>query len=340
MGLRIGVVTPWAVKCGISSYSRDLTEALAELDVESYIVRLPRFGFKFPEVFNAVAESIPLDKVDLVHVQHEYGLYNNLEGGFYGVLRRLRKPVVTTMHAIGNWSVDRVIAEVSDRVIVHNEFCFRRFAFPEKTSIIPHGCNSVECPPPEEARRLLGIPPEVPVVGYLGFISTYKGLEVLIEAMKEVPKAALLIGGGWHAGPDTSYITNLKNRSMEVLEGRCMWLGFVPDASLPNAYGAMSIVVYPSMFATESGALLTAMGHGKAVIASSLPPFKEKEEVGALMTFEGLEDLREKIRFLLEDDGARSKLKEGARRYVEENSWKNVAEQHLKFYEELLDQAK
>lgn len=337
MGLRIGVVTPWAVKCGIFSYSRDLTEALAELDVESYIVRLPRFGTKIPEVFNAVAESMPLDKVDLIHVQHEYGLYNNLEAGFYGVLRRLGKPVVTTMHAIGNWSVDRVIADASDRVIVHNDFCFRRFAFPDKTSIIPHGCNSVECLPPKESRSSLGIPPEASVVGYLGFISTYKGLEVLIEAMQEIPEAALLIGGGWHAGPDTSYIADLKNRSMEVLEGRCMWLGFVPDASLPNAYGAMSIVVYPSMFATESGALLTALGHGKAVIANNLPPFKEKEEVGALMTFEGLEDLRKKIRILLNDEELRASLEKGARAYAEANAWSRVAEQHIELYEELLN---
>jgi len=335
MGLRIGVVTPWAVKCGIYSYSRDLTEALAELGVESYIVRLPRFGAKIPEVFNAVAESIPLE-VDLIHVQHEYGLYNNLEGGFYGVLRRLGKPVVTTMHAIGNWSVDRVIADASDRVIVHNAFCFRRFAFPEKTSIIPHGCKSVECLPPEDSRRSLGIPTKAQVVGYLGFISNYKGLEVLIEAMQEIPEAVLLIGGGWHAGPDTSYIMDLKNRSMEVLAGRCMWLGFVPDESLPNAYGAMSIVVYPSMFATESGALLTALGHGKAVIANNLPPFKEKEEVDALMTFEGLEDLREKIRTLLKDEALRVSLEEGARTYAEANDWSKIAEKHITLYEDLL----
>ena len=338
--MKIACLTPWKVACGIYTYSRDLTAALAELGVESYIVKLPRFGTKIPEIFNAVAESIPLDKVDVIHIQHEYGLYNRLEGGFYGLLRRLGKPVVTTMHATGNWSVDRVVADVSDRVIVHNEFCFRRFAFPDKTAIIPHGCNRVECPPPEESRRAMGIPAEAPVVGYCGFISTYKGLEMLVEAMTEIPDAALLIGGGWHAGPDTDYIMSLKSRSLEVLEGRCMWLGFVPDARLPTAYGAMSIVVYPSMYATESGALLMALSHGKAVIASNLTPFAEKEEAGALMTFSDLEDLREKIRLLLRDEDASSKLEAGARRYAENNSWEKVAERHVELYEGLLSQFK
>lgn len=332
MGLKIGVVTPWAVKCGIYTYSRDLTEALAKIDVESYIVRLPRFGIKTHDILRIVAESIPLDKVDLVHVQHEYGLYNNLDEGFYMLLRRLGKPVVTTMHAIGNWNIDRVVADISDRVIVHNKFCFRGFAFPEKTSIIPHGCNSVECPPKYESRKSIGIPPEAPVVGYCGFISKYKGLEMLIEAMQEIPKVALLIGGGWHAGPDTIYMSELKKRSLEVLEGRCMWLGYVPDDRLPSVYGAMDIVVYPSNYATESGALLNALSHGKAVIASNLPPFTEKEEAGALTTFSDLDNLRKKIRLLLKDEVKRNDLEAGARSYAEANSWRKVAEKHIKLY--------
>jgi len=334
----VAMITPWAVRCGIASYSLDLSEALAELDVDVYIVKLPRFGHKFPQIFNAVAESVPVDKVDLVHVQHEYGLYHTMDAGFYRVLSRLEKPVVTTMHAIGNWDVDRVIADSSDRIIVHNEFCFKRFEFPDKNGIIPHGCRSVECPPKEEAKRWMAVPPEAPVVGYCGFISTYKGLEILIDAMTEIPQAALLMCGGWHTEVDTSYIAGLKRRSLEVLEGRCLWTGYVPDENLPNAYGAMDVLVYPSKFATESGALLNALGHGKAVIASNIGPFAEKEELGALMTFNDLEDLREKIRLLLTDDDARHKLEAGARAYAEANSWNKVAEKHLTLYEEAISQ--
>ncbi len=337
MGLKIGVVTPWAVKCGIYTYSRDLTEALAKVGVESYIVRLPRFGIKTHEILRTVAESIPLDKVDLVHVQHEYGLYNNLDNGFYSALKRLGKPIVTTMHAIGNWSIDRIISDLSDKIIVHNKFCFSKFPVQEKATIIPHGCKSVECPPTDQCKKGLQIPTDAPIVGYLGFISTYKGLELLVEAMEEIPEAGLLIGGGWHAGPDTDYIINLKSNSLKVLEGRCQWLGYVPDENLPNVYGSMSIVVYPSHFATESGALLTALSHGRAIIASNLAPFKEKEEVGALMTFGDVGDLREKIRLLLKDEDARRELEAGARKYSEENSWKKVAEKHLDLYKHILN---
>jgi glycosyltransferase involved in cell wall biosynthesis len=333
--LAVAVITPWKVRCGIATYSESLAKALAELGVEVYIVRLVRFGTKSPEILQNVVDTIPIDKVDLVHVEHEYGLYQNLEGGFYGALKRLGKPILTTMHAIGvRWDVDQVIATTSDRVIVHNEFMARRLGHP--CVIIPHGTKPSKCVEPDEAKRSLGIDPRVPIVGYQGFISSYKGLETLIEAMRGVPEAALLIGGGWHIEAETQYQMQLKQWSLEVLRGRCQWLGYVPDERLATVYGSMQIVVYPSRFITESGALLMALSHGKAVLASRLPPVREKEKLGALMTFRDVQDLRRKIRRLLRDEELRRRLEEGARAYAESVSWPRVAEKHISLYEDIL----
>jgi len=323
----------------VAKYTENLSKALAELGCEVLGVRLPRFGTKTEGILQNVVDKIPADKVDLVQIEHEYGLYQNLEAGFYAALKRLGKPVVTTMHSAGNWGVDPVIAVASNRIVVHNEFCARRFGYPEKTVIIEHGCSPAKCPPPEECKKALGIDPRVPIVGYVGFISTYKGLETLIEAMKEVRNAALLIGGGWHTGPDTQYIMNLKQHSLKALPGRCQWLGYVPDERLPTVYGSMQIVVYPSKWITESGALLMALSHGKAVIARRLPPVVEKEKVGALMTFRDLKDLRRKIRRLLRDGEARRRLEEGAKRYAEENRWSEIAKKHINLYREVLGNA-
>ena len=333
--MAIAMITSWMVKCGIFTYTQNLVHALADLDVESYIVRLARFGAKTPEIMQNVVDSIPVEKIDLIHVQHEYGLYQGFEGGFYAALKRLGKPIITTMHAVGvRWDIDQVVASTSDKVIVHNEFCARRFGFP--SVIIPHGTKPCETPPAEEAKRSLGIDPRAPIVGYCGFISEYKNLEVLFEAMLKVPKVALLIGGGWFAGPGTAYSMNLKQKSLAALPGRCQWLGYVADEKLPAVYGAMDLVVYPSRFSTESGALLMALSHGKAVLASRLPPFKEKEKLGALMTFKDVEDLRRKIKRLLKDKELRSKLEEGARRYAKSVQWEEVAKKHVDLYKQIV----
>ena len=333
--MKIAMITPWNVTCGIYTYSKALTKAIAELDTEVYIIRLPRFGRKTPEILQNVVDSIPLDKVDLIHVQHEYGLYTGLEGGFYGALKPLNKPVVTTMHATGNWETDRVIGSTSDRMIVHNEYCKRRLGHPEAI-IIPHGTELCKTVPAEEAKKAYNIQPKAPTVGYFGFISVYKGVEHLIDAMVKVPKAAALIAGG-HIGPATTYYINLKEMSLKLLPNRCQWIGTIPDDKRATAFGAMDIMVYPARFTTESGALLTVLGYGKAVITSKLPPFREKEKLGAVMTYSSINNLARKIKRLLKDNELRLKLEEGAHRYAETVSWAKVAQMHVDLYRELTE---
>ena len=333
--MRVALITPWKVKCGIFSYSRDISEALAEKGVEVLIIRLPRFGRKTPRILQKVVDQIPVQDVDLIHVQHEYGLYNGLEGGFYGGLKRLGKPLVSTMHAVGNLTVDRVIADVSDKIIVHNQFCKKRFRF--KSEIIPHGCTPAKTMDKGEAMKRLGIDERVPLVGYVGFIGAAKGLETLIEAVSKIPKSALLIGGGWHTEPGTQYMASLNQMSQRLLPHRCKWLGFVPDEDLPKVYGAMDILCYCSIYATESGALLMGLSHGKATIASRIGPFRSKEKEGALITFKDVNDLRRKIKKVLKDDELRRKLEEGARRYAFENRWERIADRHIELYREMLN---
>jgi len=332
--MRIALITPWKVRCGIASYSEALSKTLAEKGVDVYIVRLPRFGRKIQAILGQVVNKIPVSEVDLIHVQHEYGLYNGLDAAFYGGLKRLGKPIVSTMHAVGNLAIDRAIVDVSDRIIVHNEFCKKRFRF--KSEVIHHGCKPSETMPKKEAMKRLSIDDRIPLVGYCGFISAYKGLETLIEAVSKIPISALLIGGGWHAEPGTQYIATLNHMTQRLIPHRCKWLDFVPDENLPMAYGAMDVVVYPSVYATESGALLMALSHGKAVIANRLPPFREKEKLGALTTFRGVNSLVKKIRRVLKDEEFRASLEKGARAYAEANAWEKIAEQHLTLYNDLV----
>jgi len=316
LGLKIGMVSPWHVRCGIATYTENLSRALAELGVEVYIVRYPRFGRRNSDLLRLVVEKIP-EEVDIIQIQEEYGLFNQLEGGFYGALKSLHpnKPVITTMHATGLYRVDPVICSVSDRVIVHNDYCLRRLprAFHKKVSVIPHGClEPLETPPEDECKRALGIDPRAPLVGYLGFIAPQKGLETLIE------------------------IANLKRMTLNLMPGRYRWLGYVPDEQLATVYGAMRILVYPSVFISESGALLMALSHGKAVIARDLPPTREKKKLGVLETFKTVRGLVRKIKWLLKDEEARRRLEEGARRYAEKHSWCNVAKLHIDVYEKVL----
>jgi len=338
MGLKVGMITPWSVRCGIFTYTRSLVNALAQHGVEVYVIRWPRFGRRSPELIRScVTEKIPVDSIDLIHHMNEYGLMRpNLDGGFYADLKKLGKPVVVTMHAVG-FPVDSLIASAADRIIVHNKFCARRFqGDKKKVVVLPHGCSPQRTPPMDECKRALGIDPRAPIVGYQGFISPVKGLETLIEAMTGVPNAALLVGGGWFVGEETDYIMRLKQWSLQVLPGRCQWLNYVPDDRLATVYGSMDILCYCSRWATESGALLMGLAHGRPTIASNLPPFREKEKQGALITFKDVKDLRRKIKRLLKDEEQRARLAEGARKYAESVAWPRIAQLHRSLYEDIV----
>jgi glycosyltransferase involved in cell wall biosynthesis len=239
------------------------------------------------------------------------------------------------MHAVGHIQLDPGIYQLSSKVIVHNKYCARQFRFP--SVVIPHGVKVVTCPPMEECKKAWGIDPRIKTVGYCGFISPNKGIEMLLEVVAKVENVGLVVAGGWHTGgSDIEYINELKQRSFSLLPNRCQWIGYVPDEKLSIAYGAMDMVAYPSLVATESGALLTAIGHGKPVLATGIPPFREKEEAGALMTFTNAEDMATKIKQILDDAELRQKLEAGAKAYAESVSWNKVAELHVELYESLL----
>jgi len=105
---------------------------------------------------------------------------------------------------------------------------------------------------------------------------------------------------------------------------------------LPTVFGAMDVCLYPNMYATESGALLTMVGYGKCVLARSLSPVREKEAEGALAAYSNDGEFVMKLEELLESPELREKYEEGARRYSEKYSWENIAKRHVEVYEGLL----
>ena len=327
--MKIGVVSPWATRCGIFTYTRDLVHALADLGVNSYIVRLHRLGMKKQEYYEHLASRRIPRGLDLIHVEHEYGLYMGFERVFYALARDIhKKPIITTSHATG-WrqDIDEVVGGLSDLVIVHNKFCKEQFASKKEPVIIPHGVAPREPMPSEEAKRRLGL--KGPTVGVFGFQAPNKRIEDFLLACKELPDVTPVVVGGFLADVETSYMRSLKQMSGD----RVCWLGYVPDEEMPKVMGALNCCCHTSSYVSESGAILTMLGYGKAVVARNLPPNKEKP---CLELFEDVSDLSSKIRHLIDNPDEREALEEKARKYAQENSWAHVAQQHLNYYRQVV----
>ena len=334
--LKIAMTSPWKVRCGIAKYTEHLAKAIARRGHEVYIVRVHRWGRPFPlEYWETLAlRRIPED-VDIIHCQHEYGILHYCEHYLYKHLKFHGLPIVSTMHCTGiNWQADEIVAKNSDVVIVHNKHCQSLLRHP--SVIIPHGCSLCDPLPEDKAIKTLqerwNINWSGPFVSIFGFVTPYRRYEDVIRAVGRLPDVHLLVAGGWHVEGEMPYIRQLQQLAAQEAPYRVHFLGYIPDELLPAVFGASRVVVTPHVFSSESGALLTTIGYGKAILASRAGGFPEKERKGALLCYKDAEDLQLKLAMLLRDDDARRRLEEGAKRYAERNSWEKVACKHVKLY--------
>lgn len=123
----------------------------------------------------------------------------------------------------------------------------------------------------EEARRQLGMPMDVPVLLFFGFVRSYKGLKHLLHAMprilRQLNRAKLLVVGDFD-GDKEEYMNIVRQeriaKSVEVYDG------YIPDKDVEKFFAACDVVVLPYESATQSGIVQIAYGFEKPVIATAV----------------------------------------------------------------------
>jgi glycosyltransferase involved in cell wall biosynthesis len=129
-----------------------------------------------------------------------------------------------------------------------------RSVSPERLVVIPHGANTREHPLP---------PPSDQAVLLFGRLEPYKGVPVLLEAMKIVwndrPGVKLLVSG---KGPESRWLEPDPRIEASI--------GYVPEAMLESLFGRASLVVLPYTEASQSGVGLRALGRGVPVVVTDV----------------------------------------------------------------------
>ena len=158
-------------QCGIATFTTDFCEALAAKAPEANIFAIPvndtEEGYAYPsrvrfeldesdvESYRRAADFINLNGVDLVVLQHEYGIFGGIAGShILALLRELHMPIVTVLHTVlrepdrAQRKVLTEISRLSDRLVVMSEhaiqFLTEIYEIPqEKIAAIPHGIPDV-----------------------------------------------------------------------------------------------------------------------------------------------------------------------------------------------------
>jgi glycosyltransferase involved in cell wall biosynthesis len=160
------------------------------------------------------------------------------------------------------------------RVVVHSDRAVRQLegiGVPrEKLQRIPHPVFEApqELPPPA-GRTLL----------FFGLIREYKGLDVLVRALRDVPDARLVV-----AGDPVDPLEPVRELARELgVEERIEWRpGFVADEQVPRLFERAAAVVLPYRRLDSSGVLATAIGYGRPVVVTDVGALGEQvREFGA-----------------------------------------------------------
>jgi glycosyltransferase involved in cell wall biosynthesis len=237
-----------------------------------------------------------------------------------------------------------------DALICHSESVRSRlheeFSIPlERIWVLPHGplFRGPEIADSSLALTRLGCAPGTELVLWQGIIHPYKGVLFLLDAWAQVaaqrPHARLLIAGIPAAvAPDHAVEITNRIAQLGLAESVRTDYRYLPEEELQACYAAAAAVVYPYREISTSGALMTGLGQGKAVIATRLPAFAEiltNGENALLVDFGDADALAAAILRLLDDAALRHRLEQAARAEADRRGWESIALRTLDHYRSL-----
>jgi glycosyltransferase involved in cell wall biosynthesis len=248
-------------------------------------------------------------------------------------LRRLPAPSVFTAHDVmpRRERARAIWPEVLGsfgRVVVHSESAVRQLSeLGVDATRIPHPVFEVSEPP---------APPTGKTLLFFGLIRDYKGLDVLVRALADIPDARLIV-----AGDPVDAVEPARAAARELgLEDRIDWqLGYVADADVPALFEQATAVVLPYRRLDSSGVLATAIGYGRPVVVTDVGSLGEQvREFGAgrVVPPEDSAALALACNELLQSVGELERAAAGARAAAASLTWAASAAAHERLYEELL----
>jgi glycosyltransferase involved in cell wall biosynthesis len=361
-------------RCGIATFTTDLQQAVSRspAGIKTAIVAMNDHGHAYdypPSVslqigdetltdYIRAAETLNSDGVDLVSLQHEFGIFGGEAGSHVlELLSRLDMPVVTTLHTVladPNAAQRRVlngIIEGSAKVVVMADKARALLAEvydvpKDKIEVIPHGIPDMVFVEPDLAKAKLGFEGRSVILTF-GLLSPNKGIEVMIDAMPLIlqsrPDAVYVVLGATHPNlvrhQGEAYRESLFARVKALgVEDHVVFLDqFVDQATLLDFISMCDVYVTPYLNEAQmtSGTLAYSFGLGKAVVST---PYWHAQELlaegrGILVPFGDAEAIGVEIAALLTDDIRRHAMRVRAYTSSRSMTWQRTAERYLAAFE-------
>ncbi len=335
-------------KCGIATFTSDLLAAVANGYPQSQCFAVSvndiQEGYEYPEVvrfeieeqdlssYLRAADFLNISNVDIVCLQHEFGIFGGPAGGhILAFLRELRMPVVTTLHTIlrepraDQRRVMQELISLSTRLVVMAERGRQMLqdvydAPPAKIDLIAHGIPDVGFVDPTYFKDQFGVEGKVVLLTF-GLLSPNKGIEYVLNALpsilREFPDVVYIVLGATHPNElrehGEAYRLSLEilAKKNKVEKNVIFYNRFVELETLKEFIGAADLYVTPYLNEAQitSGTLAYTFGAGKAVVSTPYWHATEllAEDRGVLVPFGDAQAIAREVNGLLRDDTRRAR---------------------------------
>src|SRR5579871_4374174 len=371
---RIAVIGNYLPRhCGIATFTTDLCAAISTECGSARLMALPvndtEEGYDYPDrvrwslaqddvkSYQEASEFLNFNNIDMVCLQHEYGIFGGPAGSHVlHLLRGLKMPLVTTLHTVlrepnpDQMLVMQEIAEISDRLVVmsqlSSQFLQEIFKVPgNKIDMVPHGVPDLPFLDPNFFKDRFGVEGKAVLLTF-GLLSPNKGIENVIQALPQIlskhKNVVYIVAGATHPHilrrEGDKYRASLQALAKEIgVEAQVIFHNrFVSPEEMVEFIGAADIYITPYRHEAQvvSGTLAYALGAGKAIIST---PYWHAIELldgrrGALVPFQSPDAIAHKTIELLDTPAIRHAMRKRAYLFAREMVWKRVAQGYMESF--------
>ncbi|MBC7845147.1 MAG: glycosyltransferase [Flavobacterium sp.] len=364
-------------ECGIATYSQDLILAVNNKFTKSFAIKIVALELENekniyseklyavlqtdnPKMYVELAEHIDENTaIEIVLIQHEFGLFRSNEADFISFLKSIHKPIIVAFHTVLphpseqlkkqvqeiNTIVDSFIVMTnSSAKILENDYG----VLTEKITVIPHGTHLVEHSNKKVLKEKYKLS-ERKIISTFGLLSSGKCIETSISALKiivkEQPEVLFLVIGKTHP----TVFKNEGEKYRNSLEAKIMDLGLQNNVKFINQYLPLNelleylqltdIYLFTSKDRNQavSGTFAYAISCGCPIISTPIPHAIEvlQNGSGIIIDFENPEQLAQQVIRLLNDEPLRKNIAANGIHKLAPTAWENSAIAHAGLFEKI-----
>jgi glycosyltransferase involved in cell wall biosynthesis len=357
--LKVALISNYGSQCGIGTYSKFLyNEMVSQIgDYKIFIEKQNTYDFdnsnipndkivpcwKRGESLSELIKKIKEYNPDIISIQHEFGLFSH-SGYFLSFLTQLSNyRIIITMHSTFHHRDKGICEAAIPEMIVHLDGAKDVLKNEKQLSsiiyVIPHGCFVHS-----DHTRLWNFYKSDHTIIQAGFLFRYKGWEESIKIVSilknkypDVFLTGLCSENVSNKLEHSIYFQSLLDliSSLGVEDNIALIRGYQSDMVWDTYFRTNKVAIYPYVADKKdevfgaSGSARIAMSKGIPIVTSFANHFSDIPSIKASTP----EEFANQIDKLFSDQILVQKQIELQDRYLENNSWKNVAKQYIDIFE-------